>query len=176
LTITNSFFYIDDRSINSSVGKRIEKFLRRQKSCSLHRARFYYEAVRAGAISFVFKKFIFPEQDNSMKQYACQLTFSTLLVSFTLTLIAFFPISSNAQKRKLNPALFRNYVKPNSNVDVKTVADQKVRETTTTTSNNIVVPDKGKSVILYQDRVTKIDMVSLKKYDSVTEGKLPDKM
>jgi hypothetical protein len=90
-------------------------------------------------------------------------------------LIASFPISSNAQKRKLNPALFRNYVKPNSNVDVKTVADQKVRETTTTTSNNIVVPDKGKSVILYQDRVTKIDMVSLKKYDSVTEGKLPDK-
>jgi len=175
LTITNSFFYIDDRSINSSVGKRIEKFLRGQKSCSLHRARFYYEAVRAGAISFVFKKFIFPEQDNGMKQYACQLTFSTLLVSFTLTLIAFFPISSNAQKRKLNPALFRNYVKPNSNVDVKTVADQKVRETTTTTSNNIVVPDKGKSVILYQDRVTKIDMVSLKKYDSVTEGKLPDK-
>ena len=109
-----------------------------------------------------------------MNQYACTPTRNIILLAFTLILSAFFSISSDAQQKRLNPALFRNYVKPNSNVDVKTVKDQKVRQTTTTTFDNIAVPDAGKSVVLYQDRITKIDMASLRKYNSVTEGKLPN--
>jgi hypothetical protein len=107
-----------------------------------------------------------------MKRYVCTPTSNILFPVSTLILIAFVSISSNAQVRKVNPALFRNYIKPNSNVSVQTVADEKVRKSTTTNLNNIVVPDSGKSVVLYQNRITKLDVASLKKYTSVTEGKL----
>jgi len=109
-----------------------------------------------------------------MKRDACKPTCNILFPLSTLILIPLFSISSSAQVRKVNPALFRNYIKPNSNVSVQTVADQKVRRSTTTTLNNVVVPDTGKSVVLYQNRIAKLDVASLQKYTSVTEGKLPN--
>lgn len=108
-----------------------------------------------------------------MKRDACKPTCNILFPLSTLILISFFS-ASNAQVKKVNPALFRNYIKPNSNVSVQTVADQKVRRSTTTTLNNVVVPDTGKSVVLYQNRIAKLDVASLQKYTSVTEGKLPN--
>jgi hypothetical protein len=111
-----------------------------------------------------------------MKQYACKPHFSTLLSGFTLTLLAFFSISLNAQPKRVNPAIFRNYIKPNSNVTVKTVAAQEVRRSTTTSLDNIVVPDSGKVVVLNPEkRITRLDAASLQKYTSITEGKLPNK-
>jgi len=109
-----------------------------------------------------------------MKQYVCKPRCNILTPVFTLILVAFVSIYSNAQGRKVNPAIFRNYIKPNSSVTVKTVAAQKVRESTTTPVNNIFVPDTGKIVVLDADRrITQLDAVSLKKYASVTKGKLP---
>jgi len=108
-----------------------------------------------------------------MKRDACKPTCNILFPLSTLILISFFS-ASNAQVKKVNPALFRNYIKPNSNVSVQTVTDQKVRRSTTTTLNNVVVPDTGKSVVLYQNRIAKLDVASLQKYTSVTEGKLPN--
>jgi len=111
-----------------------------------------------------------------MKQYACKPHCSTLLSVFTSTLLAFFSISLNAQPKRVNPAIFRNYIKPNSNVTVKTVAAQEVRHSTTASLNNIVVPDSGKVVVLNPEKtITKLDAASLQKYTSVTEGKLPNK-
>jgi hypothetical protein len=111
-----------------------------------------------------------------MKQYACKPHCSTLLSVFTLTLLVLFSISLKAQPKRVNPAIFRNYIKPNSNVTVKTVAAQEVRHSTTASLNNIVVPDSGKVVVLNpEQRITKLDAASLQKYTSVTEGKLPNK-
>ena len=91
-------------------------------------------------------------------------------------MLAFFSSSLNAQPKRVNPAIFRNYIKPNSNVTVKTVAAQEVRHSTTASLNNIVVPDSGKVVVLNPERrITKLDAASLQKYTSVTEGKLPNK-
>ena len=110
-----------------------------------------------------------------MKQYASKPHCSTLLSVFTLTLLAFFSSSLNAQPKRVNPAIFRNYIKPNSNVTVKTVAAQEVRHSTTASLNNIVVPDSGKVVVMNPERrITKLDAASLQKYTSVTEGKLPN--
>jgi hypothetical protein len=108
-----------------------------------------------------------------MKRDACKPTCNISFPLSTLILISFFS-ASNAQVRKVNPALFRNYIKPNSNVSVQAVTDQKVRGSTTTNLNDIVVPDTGKSVVLYQNRIAKLDVASLQKYTSVTEGKLPN--
>jgi len=109
-----------------------------------------------------------------MRQYVCKPRCNILPPAFTLIVVAFFSISANAQGRKVNPAIFRNYIKPNSSVTVKTVAAQKVQESTTTPVNNIVVPDTGKIVVLDTDkRITRLDAVSLRKYASITQGKLP---
>ena len=111
-----------------------------------------------------------------MKQDVCKPRRSILLLAFTLSLVAFFTMSSTAQQKRVNPAIFRNYIRPNSNVTVKTVAAQKVRESTTTNLNDIVVPDSGKIVVLNPDKkITKLDAASLQKYTSVTEGKLPNR-
>jgi hypothetical protein len=56
---------------------------------------------------------------------------------------------------------------------VKTVAAQEVRQSTTASLNNIVVPDSGKVVVMKPERrITKLDAASLQKYTSVTEGKI----
>jgi hypothetical protein len=52
-----------------------------------------------------------------MKQYACKPHFSTLLSVFTLTVLAFFFNFSKCTAERVNPAIFRNYIKPNSNVN-----------------------------------------------------------
>jgi hypothetical protein len=89
-------------------------------------------------------------------------------------LLTFSFLNLISQEKKLNSAVFRNYIKPNSNVSVQTVSGERVQRVTTSTVDNITIPDTAKKIILYQNRIAKLDALSLKRFNDVTDGKLPD--
>ena len=109
-----------------------------------------------------------------MNQYACKPNCIIILTCFFFNLFTLDSSRVNAQEKRLNQARFKNYVKSNSTVKVQTVDGQKIQRSTETSVSNITVPDTGKKVIVYQDRVAKLDLGSLKLYNEVTDGKLPD--
>lgn len=95
------------------------------------------------------------------------------LFVFTLTLTCFIA-ASQPVKTRLQPTVYKNFIKTNGMVKVQTIEGERVRDTAKTTITNLEIPANKKQVISYENKISAIDKSSyekLKATSAVTDAK-----
>src|SRR5690349_9993158 len=86
------------------------------------------------------------------------------------TVVLFFVFTTITAQTTLRPAVYRNFIRPNSTVKIQTVAGQKVQATETTSVNNIQLEPHTKNVIKYESKIAVLDVASLHHFQQETKS------